>query len=902
MSFIVNGRDFAEQPAPGQCLRTFLRQLGHFGVKKGCDAGDCGACTVYLDGEPVHSCLVPAFRAEGHEVTTIEGLAKGNELHPMQQAFLDAQGFQCGFCTAGMIMTAAALNQEQKADLGRALKGNLCRCTGYRAIEDAIAGRHDTAESKAGCGVGHNVPAPAGPDVVTGKARFTLDVAMEGLHHIKLVRSPHAHARIRGFDKSAALAVPGVIAVLTHEDAPATLFSTARHEVREIDPDDTRVLDDVVRFIGQRVAVVVAETEAAAEEGCRKLVVDYAGFPAVFDPEEAIKPGAPRVHDKGPESRIKDASRNLAAEASGATGDVAKGFAEADTIHEGTYFVPRVQHAHLETLCAIAWVDEAGRLTVRSSTQVPFLTRIELARVFGLPQDKVRVFCERVGGGFGAKQEMLTEDIAALAALKTGKPVKLEFTREEQFTGATTRHPMKVKVKIGARRDGTLTAMQMHVVSNTGAYGNHGMPVLEHACSESISVYRCPNKKVDGFAAYTNTVPAGAFRGYGLPQTGFAVESAIDEVARMIGMDPIEFRRRNVVRKGDDMIGLHKSPDDVIYGSYGLDQCLELAQAAMNRGDGDEPPAGWAVGEGYALTMIDTVPPGGHYSDTHISLEADGGYSMTIGTAEFGNGTTTVHRQVAASALNARPTSINFKQSDTDHGGHDTGAYGSTGTVIAGRATQFAAEALRDVLLAFAAAEANCDKAQCKLIDNAVDCAGKSIALADLYKTAKTQGVDLSAQGTANGSPRSVAFNVQGFRVAVNKVSGEVKILKSVQAADAGTVINPMQCRAQIEGGVAQALGAALFEEVVIDGEGRVTNPSFRHYRIPAYADIPRTEVLFANTSDELGPYGAKSMSESPYNPVAGALANAIRDATGVRFYALPLKPDRVHAGLTSSG
>ncbi|HWK94672.1 MAG TPA: molybdopterin cofactor-binding domain-containing protein [Pseudolabrys sp.] len=901
MTFRVNGNAFNEEPAPGQCLRTFLRQLGHFGVKKGCDAGDCGACTVYLDGEPVHSCLVPAFRAEGHEVTTIEGLAKGNELHPMQQAFLDAQGYQCGFCTAGMIMTAAALNQEQKADLGRALKGNLCRCTGYRAIEDAIAGRCDAAKPEAGRGVGHNVPAPAGPDVVTGKARFTLDVAIDGLHHIKLVRSPHPHARIKGFDKSAALAVPGVVAVLTHEDAPATLYSSARHETRETDPDDTRVLDDVVRFIGQRVAAVVATSEAAAEEACRKLVVEYDILPAVFDPEEAMRPGAPQLHNKGPEARIHDPSRNLAAELHGAHGNVEQGFAEADVIHEGTYFVPRVQHAHLETLCAIAWIDAAGRLNVRSSTQVPFLTRLELAHVFGLDRDKVRVFCERVGGGFGAKQEMLTEDIAALAALKTGRPVKLEFTREEQFIGATTRHPMKVRVKVGAKRDGTLTAMQMHVVSNTGAYGNHGMPVLGHACSESISVYRCANKRVDGYAVYTNTVPAGAFRGYGLPQAGFAVESAMDEIARMIGMDAIEFRRRNVVRKGDPMIGLEQSPDDVIYGSYGLDQCLDLAQAAMLRGDGDEPPPGWAVGEGYALTMIDTVPPGGHYSDTYIRLEADGTFAMTIGTAEFGNGTSTVHRQIAASVLNARPTSINVRQSDTDHGGHDTGAYGSTGTVIAGRATQFAAEAMRDVLLAFAAKHSGVDRKLCKLFDGAVECDGRAIALTELFKAAQAQGVELKAHGTTNGIPRSVAFNVQGFRVAVNPVSGEVKILKSVQAADAGTVINPMQCRAQVEGGVAQALGAAMFEEVVIDDGGRVTNPSFRHYRIPAFADVPHTEVLFARTSDELGPFGAKSMSESPYNPVAAALASAIRDATGVRFYRLPLKPDRIHEGLKAA-
>jgi hypothetical protein len=296
------------------------------------------------------------------------------------------------------------------------------------------------------------------------------------------------------------------------------------------------------------------------------------------------------------------------------------------------------------------------------------------------------------------------------------------------------------------------------------------------------------------------------------------------------------------------------------------------------------------------------VPPGGHYSDTHIWLEADGRYAMTVGTAEFGNGTSTVHRQIAASVLNAKPAHVLFTQSDTDHGGHDTGAYGSTGTVIAGRATQLAAEALRETLVTFAAAQTKTARESCKLIDGTIDCGGKIIALADLHKAATAAGVDLGAHGKANGIPRSVAFNVQGFRVAVNRVSGEIKILKSVQAADAGFVINPMQCRAQVEGGVAQALGAALFEEIVVDENGCVTNPSFRNYHLPTYADIPRTEVLFADTHDTLGPFGAKSMSESPYNPVAAALGNAIRDATGVRFYRLPFKPDRIHAGLAANG
>ncbi len=891
----VNGQDFAQAPRPGQCLRTYLRELGWFGVKKGCDAGDCGACTVYLDGEPVHSCLMPAFRAEGREITTIEGLSAGNDLHPMQRAFLDAQGFQCGFCTAGMIMTAASLNQAQRADLGRALKGNLCRCTGYRAIDDALAGVRDVEEAD-GDACGRNVPAPAGPDIVHGRARYTLDVKVDGLLHMKLARSPHAHARIRSIETSAALAVPGVVAVFTHADAPQTAYSSGRHEDRSIDPDDTLVLDNIVRFVGQRVAAVVAESEAAAEEGCRKLVIDYEILPAVFEPEDAMQDGAPVIHDKGPEARIRDPQHNIAGEVHGGIGDIEAGFAQADVIHEGTYFTPRTQHAHLETHAAIGWVDDSGVLNLRSSTQVPFLTRKELARVFGLEPRKVRVFCERVGGGFGGKQEMLVEDIVALAALRLKRPVQIEFTRTEQFTAATTRHPMRVHIKLGARRDGTLTAIAMRVVSNTGAYGNHGPAVLEHACSESIAIYTCPNKKVDGYAVYTNTVPAGGFRGYGLPQTNFAMESALDEVARLIGMDGLEIRRINAIREGDAMRSTGETHGDVIYGSYGLDQCFDLVAKAFEDG-GDAAPEGWLTGDGYALCLANTIPPGGHFSDSFISLRADGTYELTVGTAEFGNGTTNVHRQIAASVLATTPDAIHLRSSDTGHGGHDTGAFGSTGTVVAGRATERAARALRDMILAAGAKALGARHDACTLQAGAVTGNGKSVALSDLHRGSDD---DLAATGSTNGTPRSVAFNVHGFRVAVNPVSGEIRILKSVQAADAGTVINPMQCRAQVEGGVAQALGAALYEEMVIDGEGRVTNAQFRNYHLPAFPDLPRTEVLFAETRDALGPFGAKSMSESPYNPVGAALANAVRDATGVRFYALPLKPDRVFAGLVA--
>lgn len=896
-TFRVNDKIHEAEPRPGQCLRTFLRDLGWFGVKKGCDAGDCGACTVLVDGEPVHSCIFPAHRAVERAVTTIEGLAKNGQIHPMQKAFLEAQGFQCGFCTPGMILTAASLNQSQRQDLAWALKGNICRCTGYGAIEGSIRGAHSIEEAEAGAACGKSIPAPAGPAVVRGTARYTLDVAPAGVLHLKLLRSTHAHAHIKSIRKDEALAVPGVRAVLTYEDAPSAVYSSARHEDERGDPDDTVVFDNVVRFIGQRVAAVIADDEGAAEVGCRKLVVDYEPLPAVFDPEEAMRPGAPILHDRGPEARIDDPKRNILAVVHSHIGNIDEGFAKADAIHEATYVTQRVQHAHLETHCAIGWLDDKGRLNIRSSTQTPFLTRRALTAIFGLDSSQVRVFCERMGGGFGAKQEMLVEDVVALAVLKTGKPVKLEFTREEQFIGATTRHPMRVRIKAGATRDGRLTAMEMHVVSNTGAYGNHGRLVLYHACGECFAVYKCENKKIDAYAVYTNTVPAGAFRGYGLPQTNFAVESAMDELARSIGMDPIDFRVRNIVHPGDPMVSTGGDEGhDVQYGSYGLEQCLTRVKEALDRGGGLEPPRSddWLVGQGVALGMIDTVPPGGHFSDTTVALRPDGGYDLVVGTAEFGNGTDTVHRQIAATVLGTTVNRIHVKQSDTDNGGHDTGAYGSTGTVVAGRATQLAAEDLRARNLAAAADYAGGPPSSWTLLADEVVGTDRKITLTELFAVAKAKHRLLAGTGKSNGTPRSVAFNVQAFRVAVNKRTGAIKVLRSVHAADAGTVVNPMQCIGQIEGGVAQSLGATLYEEMVIDDHGRVVNPTFRNYHVPQFGDVPRTEVIFADTTDSVGPLGAKSMSESPYNPIAAAMGNALADATGIRFCNTPFKPDRI--------
>ncbi|MDX6348766.1 MAG: putative selenate reductase molybdopterin-binding subunit, partial [Streptomyces sp.] len=620
--FEIDGCPVEATPRPGQCLRTFLREQGRFGVKKGCDAGDCGACTVHVDGAAVHSCIYPAARAAGRAVTTVHGVPDD-----VPAAFEAAQGFQCGFCTPGMVMTAAALTDDQRADLPRAMKGSLCRCTGYGAIRDAIAGvpRVDPAAG------GH--PAPAGAQVVRGTAPFTLDVDVPGVLHLKLVRSPHAHALVRGVDTSAALAEPGVVAVFTAADVPDVLYSTARHENPADDAFDTRVLDDVVRFVGPRVAVVVAESVDAAGRGVALVRVDYEVRPAVLDPAAALAPGAPLVHaDKSTEHRIADAAGNVAAEVHGDVGDVDAALADAAYVYEQTFRSQRVQHAHLETHATIGWVED-GRLHLRTSSQTPFLTRDAVCRIFGLPPEQVRVFTTRMGGGFGGKQEMITEDVVALAVLRLGRPVQLEYTREEQFVGATTRHPMDVTVTVAADAAGALTAIRLRTVANTGAYGNHAAGVLFHSCGEAVALYRCANKRVDARSVYTHTVPAGAFRGYGLSQTAFALESALDELARGAGWDPVAFRLANVVRPGDQLVSITDDPDDVSIASYGLDQCVELVRSALASGRGEPVPdgPGWATGQGLAVTMLDTVPPNGHHGRAVIAQRAGGGYRLTVG-------------------------------------------------------------------------------------------------------------------------------------------------------------------------------------------------------------------------------------------------------------------------------
>jgi len=881
-------------------LRTVLRDLGQFDVKKGCDSGDCGSCTVLLDGEPIHACILPAHRLEGAEITTVAGLGSPEHPHPLQQSFVDAAGFQCGFCTAGMIVTASTFTEQDLGDLPRLLKSNICRCTGYRSIRDAICGTSNTQTPASGEAAGQSVRAPAGLRVATGEEEFTLDFRTTGLLHLAVLKSPHAHARILSINTSRALAADGVHAVLTHRDSPATLFSTGRHEMRTDDPDDTLVLDSVLRFIGQRVAAVVADSVAIAQRALALIEVEYEVLPGVFDPELARRPGAPLLHaDKGSDQRVAAPERNVLAEMHGEMGDVDAAIAAADAVATGTWQTQRVNHAAIETHATRGWLDSDGRLVLRTSSQVPYLVRDELCHIFDLEPERLRVFTARVGGGFGGKQELFTEDLVTLAVLRTGRPVQYEFTREDEFTLASPRHPIRVSVTLAATSDGTLTALAVDELVDTGAYGNHGVGVMFHSVHESISVYRCANKRVDAESVYTNNLPSGAFRGYGLGQVIFAIESAMDELARTLGMDPFELRRRNVVVPGDDMVVVEPHAEtDLLYGSYGLDQCLDLVQGAL-AGTPPAPDPGWRVGTGMALAMIASLPPRGHYADATVALLPSGDFEIGVGTVEFGNGTTTVHAQLVASALGTTVDRVRIRQSDTDVVKYDTGAFGSAGVVVAGKALLAAAEQLRELMLeraySLAADSGGRGGGPAGLVSGGIVEAGgvrigdRQIPAAQLLETGP-----LAASGRHDGTPRTVAFNVHGFRVAVNPSTGEVRILQSVQAADAGTVLNPEQLRGQIEGATAQAIGTALYEEMRLDGAGRVTTTAFRNYHVPRFADIPQTEVFFAKTFDALGPLGAKSMSEAPYNPVAPALANAIRDALGTRPHELPMSRDRL--------
>ena len=755
-----------------------------------------------------------------------------------------------------------------------------------------------------------------GPKLASGKAAFTDDFEQRGMLYGKLVPSPHAHARIRRIDAGKARALPGVHAVLTHQDIPRITYTTAGQSWPEPSNHDARSLDDKVRFVGDRVAAIAAESYELCLQAERLLEVEYEVLPAVIDPREAMQPGAPVIHDE-PDAvgfAIYDFNRNLAAQLHAEVGDVDQGFAASDLIIEGTYEVQKQHQVSIEPHICVSWWDEDGRMVVRTSTQVPFHVRRIIAPVIGLPEKRIRVIKPRIGGGFGGKQEVLIEDICCHLTIATGRPVKLEYSREEEFFAARSRHPQIITMKTGVKRDGTIVAHEMRVLANTGAYGCHGLTVQSNTGVKVLPVYRAPHLRYLCDTVYTNTPPAGAMRGYGVPQGAFAAESHIDEVARALGLDPMDFRAKNWVRVGD-VNPLSKNMNEGKEGfsqelySCGLAECAERGMQSIGWREkhGRRQGSGSKVrGVGGAIAMQGSAIPGVDMGGAMIKINDDGSFNLMIGATDIGTGADTILAQIAAEVLGITAEDILVYPSDTDLTPFDTGAYASSTTYISGMAAKKAAEqAAWEIRKVAARMLGGVSAEHIRLAGHACHTPdGRSVtlrevALNSLHVTDQQQIMGTASAVSLKSPP---PFTAQFAEVEVDTETGEVRVLKLVSAVDCGRAINPVLAEGQIEGAATQSLGYAVCEEGVLDAAGRHLATNLRDYHIFDATEMPAMETILVETHEPYGPFGAKAVAEIPVNAIAPAIANAVADATGVRIHRLPLTPERVLRALREAG
>jgi putative selenate reductase molybdopterin-binding subunit len=959
-------------------------------------------------GKAVNSCTLLAVQAEGLHITTIAGLGgpqqhgwKGTEpLHALQQAFIETGAIQCGYCTPAQILAAKALldrepnpTEEQVRD---ALSGVLCRCTGYvkpvEAVLQAAAVMRGTAPlssllpteeretapfplrgGRAGDeGEGdtltqtHVLPkmivAPTQtemhvfgkPEVkvdavklAQGKPAFTDDIELRGMLVGKILHSPVAHARVKRIDASKARALPGVATVLTWQDIPRVVYSTAGQSDPIPGPLDMFSLDNKVRFVGDRVAFVAAETEEIAQRALDLVAVEYEELPAILDPREAIG-NQTLIHDEPEYMNFADSDprQNLAAKIRIDIGDVEAGFRNADRIFEDEYTVPKVQQAHIEPHVCVTYWDEDDRLVIRTSTQVPFHVRRILARVLGLPPKRIRVIKPRIGGGFGGKQEVLIEDVCAHLTIATGRPVRLEYTREEEFTAARSRHPMRVKMKTGVKSDGTITANEMIVLSDTGAYGCHALTVTGNTGHKAMALYPAygidrgaalrvappgvmPNVRFYADIVYTNTPPSGAFRGYGVPQGFFPVETHMEYIARELGLDPLEFRLKNALRAGEEhpfsrswSEGREPRPETI--QTCALAECAAQGAAAiefdrLHNGNGwrSVPGKPWLrKGLGVALVMQGTAIPYLDMGAASIKMNDDGSFNVLVGATDLGTGSDTVLGQMAAEVLGVPLDDILMYSSDTDFTPFDKGAYASSTTYISGaavvKAAQLCAEQIKEVAAQMLNARRKMQDAGCGAQDTirledltlrdkkAIAPDGGSvtleeIALESLHHSNQRQIMAAASYMSPVSPP---PFAAQFAEVTVDTETGQVTVDKLVMALDCGRIVNPATASGQIEGGMAQALGYGVCEEMLFDAKGRVLNPRFDDYRILRADEMPQMTTIFVETNEPSHPFGVKAVAEIPMDGVAPAVANAVYDAVGVRVKDLPLTPEKVWRGM----
>jgi putative selenate reductase molybdopterin-binding subunit len=931
IEFGLNGAAQTVDVAPGLSAYDLLRQLGIRSVRKGCDAeGACGACAILLDGRFVSSCLLLAPQLEGRSVETVEGMQSHAGLHPIQQAFLETGIIQCGYCTPAMVLAVKSLlarvPEPTREDVKDALSPIYCRCTGYEQIYATVT---LAAQRLAGVQVHPDIPRfredlrvvgkPTarvdGPALVRAEPVFVEDMVPPGALVIKVLRSPHAHARIRSIDVSDALRLPGVVEVLTHESGPKVLYSGAGQGFPEPSPYDRRLVDSVVRFVGDRVAAVAAESESAALEALGKIRVDYELCTPVLSIEQAKSDGAAMVHRSEdveyPLGIHADPARNVAAHNHGGIGDIEHGFAEADVVIERAYSAGRVHASPVEPHLALAAVEE-GRLIVHASTQVPWHMRRILARILGIKENRIRIIKERMGGGFGTKQDVVVEDLAAWFAWRTGRPCFIRLTREEVFVATRQRHYMQFRIKLGAKRDGTLTAIEMTNEADTGAYGVHCLTVPMNACSKTLPLYRCPNMRFDVTVYYTTLPITGAYQGYGAPQGSFALQTAMAELAAELGMDVCELHRKNMVHQGYRLEilkclgeGQEGIPQEVT--SCGLEACLSRASELVGWTERSADPApDVRLGKGGCIVQQGSGLPGIDSANATLKMEGDGTFMLLLGGTDLGTGLDTVAIKIAAEILKVPMEDLSYIAADTDVSPFDVGAYASSGTYFSGGAVYRAAERMRDMILE-AASSLMAEPVADLVLEFPATVRGKKTSLGFARLANRTQcgtGIgQLMAHGSFTATAAPIPYAAHFAEVRVDTKTGQVTVERFAAVHDAGTPINPDLALGQIYGGLSKAMGHALYEQVLFDEAGRMRNPSFLDYKVPHIGDHPdRFHAELVPVDEPLGPFGAKSCSEIAANGAAPAIAVAIHDAVGVWMRHWPFTPEKVLAALREQG
>ena len=743
--------------------------------------------------------------------------------------------------------------------------------------------------------------------LATGRPVYVDDMKIAGTLIAKVLWSPHAHARIKSINADKARALPGVVCVVTHEDVPRVLKTTGGQGYPEPSPYDTTMLDNKVRYVGDRVAAVAAETREIAEQAVSLIEVEYEVLEPVLDVRTADAEGAPVIHDE-PDARAiipvpYFPEKNVAAVVDMAVGDLDAGLADSDLVIEHETETQYGQHCPIEPHVTLCYLDENDRLVIRTSTQVPFHVRRIVAQALEIPVRKIRVIKPRIGGGFGAKQEVL-EDLVALLCVRTRRPVKMEYTRSEEFVSSRTRHPSVVSVKAGFAKDGTMKALYMRARLNTGAYGSHALTVLCNCGAKTLPLYHCDNITFDGDSVYTTMPVGGAYRGYGGTQAAYTLEVVMDDAARQLGIDPVALRHQLHIQEGESSpvfraLGEGTEGVDQSIGSCGLPQCLDLGAEAIGwkdkYGAGDKTGR-FRRGVGMCALMQGSSIPEIDMASASLKMNDDGSFNLLVGATDLGTGSDTVLAQIAAEALGTSLNKIMVFSSDTDLTPFDVGAYASSTTYLSGEAVRRTALKVREQVTGVAASMMGVPAEEVTLGEGMALGGGKEISYGDIARHSlyiKDQ-FQIGHMDSAISHVSPPPFAAHFVELEVDTRTGKTTLIKYVAAVDCGTAINPKLAEGQIEGAVVNGIGYAMTEQMVFNDKGRCLNPSFRHYKIPSPTDLPELVTIIVPTYEPTGPYGAKSVSEICINGPLPAISNAIFDATGARLLHSPYTAEKV--------